>query len=107
MDELHSEADDEGQPERERESQADSRRGTPELSGVDLEAGQEEQEPEPEQRQHVGRHVDLDPVETRRPHDDPEDDLDHDRREPQRGRELDQQRRRKRDDRDDEDRAER
>ena len=68
---------------------------------VDLEAGEEEQEGEPDEREHLDRLVDLDPAEHRRADDDPEDDLEHHRRQPQLRHEAERERRREPGDDDD------
>ena len=67
---------------------------------VDLQAGEEEQHREAEQREHGHRLVDLDPAEAARTDDDPGDDLEHDGRQPQARCEAEQQRRDERDRRD-------
>ena len=49
---------------------------------LDLQAGQEQHEREPERRDHRDRRVDLDDAQQRRAEHDPGDDFQHDRREP-------------------------
>ena len=101
------EADDE----RERERDGVAGRGQPQHAPaepveVDLEPGEQEQEREPDQRQHLHRLVVRGPAEHLRPDHDPEQDLEHDRRQPQPG-EADDERREHGDGGDDRDRRER
>ena len=60
---------------------------------VDLEAGEEEQHRQAHHGQHRDRVVDLHPAEHRWPDDDPGDDLEHDRREPNSREQPEQERR--------------
>ena len=95
---VEPERDDERDREREREAE----RGQPQHAPaqpleLDLEAGEEQHEREPEEREHLDRLVDLDPAEHRRADDDPGDDLEHDRRQPHAREEAEQERRRERD----------
>ena len=73
---------------------------------VDLEAGQQEQEGEADQSQHLHGLVVRRPAEDLRTDDDPEQDLEDDRGQAQPG-EADDERRDERDERDDGDRGER
>ena len=75
----------------------------PEPIRVDLEPGEEEEEPETEEREDLGRHVDPEPVEPGGADEDAERDLEDDRRHPQRRCQLHEQWRDESDDRDDED----
>ncbi len=68
---------------------------------VDLEPGEEEQEGEAQQGEHLDRLVDLDPSEHRRPEHDPEHDLQHHRGQPQLRRQAEHERRREPGDDDD------
>ncbi|MDP1849532.1 MAG: hypothetical protein Q8K79_17230 [Solirubrobacteraceae bacterium] len=53
------------------------------LLELDLQAGEEQQEDQADERDDGDRRVDLDPAEHRRADDDPQDDLQHDGRQPQ------------------------
>ncbi len=93
-DRLQARADDERDREAHREARArDAQRPPAQLVEVDLQAGEEEQERQADDRQHGHRLVDLDPAEHGRPDDDPEDDLQHDGRQPQRRRQPEEKRR--------------
>jgi hypothetical protein len=72
------------------------------LLELDLEPGEEEDEREAEQRDHLDRLVDVDPAEHGRADDDPGHDLEHDGRQQQAREEAEQQRRREGDRHDDE-----
>ncbi len=74
----------EGESERDREAGCGQAQQAPPQAGeVDLDAGEEEQESETDDAQHLDRLVVRRPVEPLRPDRDPEEDLDHDRRQAQ------------------------
>ena len=78
------EADDERDPERDDVAEPGQPQQAPaQPVEVDLEPGEQEQEGEPEQRQHLHGLVVRGPAEHLRPDHDPEQDLEHDRRQPQ------------------------
>ncbi len=94
---LQRQAGDDSDPEGQQPAAARHAQQTPaELVELDLETGEEEQEDEPDRREHGDRLVDLDPPEPGRPDRDPRRDLEHDGGQPHAWEEAEQEGRRKR-----------
>ena len=81
---LQREADHERERKRDREAEGGHAEQLPaQPVEVDLEPGEQEQERETDQAHHLDRLVDFRPAEHLRPDDDAEEDLDHDRGQPE------------------------
>ena len=88
------EPDRECQHERENETEAgNAEETTAQLVELDLEAGEEQQEREPDQRHHLDGPVEVHPTKAVRPDRDSEHDLEHDRRQTHGRREAEHERR--------------
>src|SRR6266699_299466 len=73
-----------GEAEREYEPQSgQSEQPTPQPPEFDVQAGQEQQERQPHEREDLDRKIGFDPPQARRPDGDPEHDLQDDRRQPE------------------------
>jgi hypothetical protein len=79
-------ADDQRESERQREAETrQSEDASAQLAQVELEPGEKKQEGEPDEREHADGLVEVSPAENLWPDDDPEQDLEHDRRQPDAG----------------------
>lgn len=98
---------DEREHERRRESDPGERDlASPQPLEVDLESREEQQKRESDERERLDRLVELDPAERGRADRDPGEELEHDRRQPQSGREAEEERGRERNGGDDRDAGE-
>ncbi len=88
LERLEAERDDDRQPERRDEGDRDGPDAAAQAGGVDLEAREEQEEREPEQREHHDGEVDLEPPEPRGPDDHADHDLQRHGRHPDLGRQV-------------------
>jgi transcription termination factor Rho len=104
---VEAEAHDQGERERERKPDTGQpQHAAAQTPQIELDSGEKEKEGESDEREHANRFVHVRPAQDLRPDHDPEQDLEHDRREPDAG-QRERERREHGDRRDDRHRGER